>query len=119
MPADGRRRRRKRSRGHRRPAGRLSPHARRYLGGDLVRVVIVGTLAYAALVALLRISGKRTRTKLNAFDLVVTIALGSTLATVLLSNQVSLAEGITALALLIALQFVITWLSVRSPRFSS
>ena len=73
--------------------------------------------AYGALVLLLRISGKRTLTKLNAFDLVVTVALGSTLATVLLSKDVSLAEGVLALALLIALQFVITWLSVRSPRF--
>jgi uncharacterized membrane protein YcaP (DUF421 family) len=32
--------------------------------------LLVGTLAYAALVLLLPISGKRTLTKLNAFDLV-------------------------------------------------
>jgi uncharacterized membrane protein YcaP (DUF421 family) len=83
------------------------------------RVLIVGSLAYVALVFLLRISGKRTLTKLNAFDLVVTVALGSTLATVLLSRSVALAEGVTALALLIALQFVISWLSVRSPRFQT
>jgi uncharacterized membrane protein YcaP (DUF421 family) len=83
------------------------------------RVVLVGTLAYAALVAILRFSGKRTLTKLNAFDLVVTVALGSTLATVLLSKSVALAEGILALALLVFLQFVITWLSVRSPGFQS
>jgi uncharacterized membrane protein YcaP (DUF421 family) len=83
----------------------------------LGRVLLVGTLAYAALVLLLRISGKRTLTKLNAFDLVVTVALGSTLATVLLSNSVALAEGVLALGLLIALQYVITWLSVRSAGF--
>ena len=64
----------------------------------LGRVLIVGTLAYAALVLLLRISGKRTLTKLNAFDLIVTVALGSTLATVLLSSSVALAEGVVALA---------------------
>ena len=68
---------------------------------------------------LLRISGKRTLTKLNAFDLVVTVALGSTLATVLLSKSVALAEGVLALALLIFLQYGIAWLSVRSPRFQS
>jgi uncharacterized membrane protein YcaP (DUF421 family) len=83
------------------------------------RVLIVGVLAYTALVFLLRISGKRTLTKLNAFDLVVTVALGSTLATILLSKSVALAEGVTALALLIFLQYLITWLSVRSPRFQS
>src|SRR5918911_4171620 len=81
-----------------------------------VRVVVVGTLAYTALVLLLRVSGKRTLSKLNAFDLVVTVALGSTLATVLLSKDVALAEGVLAFALLILLQFAITWLSVRSGR---
>jgi uncharacterized membrane protein YcaP (DUF421 family) len=82
----------------------------------LGRVLAIGPLAYVALVLLLRISGKRTLTKLNAFDLVVTVALGSTLATILLSKSVSLAEGVLALALLIALQFAITWTSVRSER---
>ena len=83
----------------------------------LGRVVLVGTLAYAALVAILRISGKRTLTKLNAFDLLVTVALGSTLATVLLSKDVALAEGVLALGLLVLLQFAITWTSVRLPWF--
>ena len=85
----------------------------------LGRVLLVGTLAYVALVFLLRISGKRTLTKLNAFDLVVTVALGSTLATVLLSKSVALAEGVLALGLLIFLQYGITSLSVRSPRFQA
>ncbi len=83
----------------------------------LARVLLVGTAAYASLVIFLRISGKRTLTKLNAFDLVVTVALGSTLATVLLSKSVALVEGVLALALLIFLQFSIAWLSVRSPKF--
>ena len=85
----------------------------------LARVLIVGTIAYVALVAILRLSGKRTLTKLNAFDLVVTVALGSTLATILLSKDVALAEGVLALVLLVLLQAVITWLSVRSNRFQS
>ncbi|HEX6126976.1 MAG TPA: YetF domain-containing protein [Pyrinomonadaceae bacterium] len=79
----------------------------------LFRTLAVGVFAYAALILSLRISGKRTLSKWNAFDFVVTIALGSTLATVILSKDVAFAEGIFALGLLIALQFVITWLSVR------
>ncbi len=82
----------------------------------LVRVMIVGTCAYVALIPLLRISGKRTLAKLNAFDFVVTIALGSTLATVLLSSSVALAEGVTALGLLIGLQYLVAWASVCSRR---
>lgn len=82
----------------------------------LFRVLVVGTSAYVALVLLLRVSGKRTLAKLNAFDFVITVALGSTLATVVLSSSVALAEGVTALALLVALQYVVAWASVRSPR---
>ncbi|UZH11264.1 DUF421 domain-containing protein [Halomonas sp. BDJS001] len=82
--------------------------------GNLLRVIIVGVLAYAALVVFLRISGNRTLSKMNAFDLIVTVALGSTLATVLLSKDVALAEGAVAMALLISLQFIITWFSVRT-----
>ena len=52
---------------------------------------------------LLRVSGKRTLTRMNAFDLVVTVALGPTLATVLLTKSVALADGLAAFALLIFL----------------
>jgi len=84
----------------------------------LMRTTVVGICAYAALIFLLRISGKRTLSKMNAFDFVVTVALGSTLATILLSKETALAEGVLALALLIGLQFIITWLSVRSNAVS-
>lgn len=78
------------------------------------RVVIVGLLAYAGLVVILRASGNRTLSKMNSFDLIVTIALGSTLSTILINSNVSLAEGMTALALLVLLQYLVTWLQVRS-----
>jgi uncharacterized membrane protein YcaP (DUF421 family) len=81
------------------------------------RTLLVGALAYFALIVLLRISGKRTLAKMNAFDLVVTVALGSTLATILLSREVALAEGIAAFFTLIGLQYVIAWVSVRSGTF--
>lgn len=84
---------------------------------DLGRMVAVGTLAYAALIVFLRLSGKRTLTKLNAFDLVITVALGSTLSAVLLDKSISLAEGVLAFGLLILLQYILTWGSVRWRRF--
>lgn len=80
---------------------------------SIIRLLVIGVLAYVALVLLLRISGKRTLSKMNAFDFVVTVALGSTLATVLLNKSIPLSEGVLAFALLISLQFLITWLSVR------
>ncbi len=86
---------------------------------EIGRTLLVGALAYFALVVLLRISGKRTLAKMNAFDLVVTVALGSTLATILLSRDVALAEGITAFLTLIVLQYLIASLAVRFPAFQS
>ncbi len=83
---------------------------------DIVRVLLVGAAAYVWLVLVLRVSGKRTLSKLNAFDLVVTVSLGSTLATVLLSSSVSFAEGATALALLAGLQFVVAATTSKRPR---
>ena len=84
----------------------------------LIRTALVGVCAYIALLLLVRVSGKRTLSKMNAFDLIVTVALGFTLATILLSEDAALAEGVLALALLIFLQFAITWLSVRSGTVS-
>lgn len=83
---------------------------------DLVRVVAVGAAAYVTLVVVLRLLGKRTLAKLNAFDLVVTVAFGSTLATVLLSADVSWSEGAAALALLGVLQLAVSWTTVRFSR---
>ncbi len=84
----------------------------------IVRTLIVGALAYVGLVLFLRISGKRTLAKLNAFDLVVTVALGSTLSAILLQESIALSEGLVALALLISAQYLVAFLSVRSSRFA-
>jgi uncharacterized membrane protein YcaP (DUF421 family) len=81
---------------------------------EIVRVLAMGVASYVVLVAVLRTSGKRTLAKLNAFDLVVTVALGSVLATALLSADVALTDAATAMVVLVAAQFVVAWTSVRS-----
>lgn len=80
---------------------------------DLGRVIMVGVAAYAFLIIALRLSGKRTLSQMSAFDFIVTVALGSTLATILLSSDVSWSEGALALLVLTALQFLVAFLSVR------
>jgi len=73
----------------------------------------IAAFAYAAMIAAVRLSGKRTVSKWNAFDSIVTIALGSTLSTTILSSTTSLAQGTSGFITLIALQFVITFFCVR------
>lgn len=84
---------------------------------EILRMAVVGTAAYAGLVILLRASGKRTLAKMNAFDLVVTIALGSTFASALLSSDITVVEALSAFALLCGLQYGVAVLSVRSHWF--
>ncbi|RYE29328.1 MAG: DUF421 domain-containing protein [Sphingobacteriaceae bacterium] len=85
---------------------------------SIQRTLIIGVLAYLSLILMLKISGKRTLSQMKEFDFIVTVALGSTLASVLLTKDVTLSDGITALGLLIFLQYILAVTSVRSKRFS-
>ena len=80
---------------------------------NLSRTGVVGVLAYSLLIVFLRVSGKRTLSKMNAFDFIVTISLGSVLASILLNKTVPLAQGALAMIVLIGLQFGITWSSLH------
>lgn len=81
------------------------------------RVALSAICAYIALIIILRISGKRSLAKLNVFDWAVTVAFGSSLATVMLSQDVPLADGVLAFAMLAGLQFLVSQGSVWSDRF--
>ena len=76
-------------------------------------VLFSALLAYVAVIVMLRVSGKRTLAKLNAFDFLVTIALGSILATTITSPSVGPVDGIVAIGALIGLQFAVAWASRR------
>lgn len=83
----------------------------------LARIIVAAILAYAWLVLMLRVSGKRSLAKLNAFDFVVTVALGSTLASVVLSKDVPLLEGMLAFGVLAVLQWAVSRLSISFKWF--
>ena len=87
--------------------------------GKLGRSLVLAVLAYAALVIMLRLSQKRTLSKMNVFDFVFVVALGSTLATTILSSDVTLADGLVAFAALMGLQVLLSWLCVTSHRVDS
>ena len=85
---------------------------------NILRIIIVSIATYSSLIILLRGFGKRTLSKMNAFDMVVTIALGSILATSILDKSIPVAEGVTALFVLILLQYIISWISTRNKFIS-
>lgn len=79
----------------------------------VLRIVVVGTLSYVVVIALLRYFGKRALTKMNAFDIVVTVAVGSAFATVVTSKAFSFLDGVVAFVTLLVLQRVFAALSLR------
>lgn len=85
----------------------------------LRQILLTTLMVYPILIIFLRLSGKRTLSKWNAFDFVVTIALGSILASVMLSKDVAVLEGLLGLGLLILFQYFITFISVRVEWFES
>lgn len=83
----------------------------------LLRTVVVGTLTYISIILILRISGKRTLASMNAFDFVITVALGSAYGRILTAKQVSLAEAATTFLLLALLQFIVSKLENKYSWF--
>ena len=83
---------------------------------NIGKIALLGLMGYVALILLLRIAGKRSLSQLNAFDLVVTVSIGSILATIMLDQKVSIFDGITALATLLLLQWIFTMTTIKSEK---
>ncbi|WP_224997289.1 DUF421 domain-containing protein [Cesiribacter sp. SM1] len=83
----------------------------------LLRTIVVGTLTYFSIIFILRMSGKRTLASMNAFDFVITVALGSAYGRILTAKQVSVAEAVTTFLLLAVLQFIVSKLENKSRWF--
>ena len=80
---------------------------------SVLRTALIAPLSYLSLLLMLRVVGKRTLSQLNAFDLIVTVALGSTLATTILTKDIALVDGLLGFALLIGLQWTISKLCFK------
>jgi uncharacterized membrane protein YcaP (DUF421 family) len=85
---------------------------------SIIRTAIISVVAYVGLVLMLRVAGNRPLTQLNAFDFIVNVAIGSTLATAMLNKDVVLADGLLTFAMLIGLQLIISYISRKSPKFN-
>nr|WP_300001706.1 YetF domain-containing protein [Tissierella sp.] len=73
---------------------------------SLKEIIIMSVLVYFSIIIILRISGKRTLSSLNAFDFVVTVTIGSIGATTILSSDTSFLDGLSAIIALVLLQYI-------------
>ena len=85
---------------------------------SLLRVVVSVPLIYFAVVAFIRLSGKRTTSKMNSFDWIVTVAIGSLVAAGVILENTHITETLVAIGMLIGLQYLLTLGIVNSKRFS-
>src|SRR4051812_49516771 len=76
---------------------------------EIARVATLAFTAYIGFIIILRISGKRTLAKMNVFDFVFVVALGSTLAHTIVYPTSTLTGGLTALTVFILIQIVFFW----------
>lgn len=80
----------------------------------VLRVLFITSTGYLTLLVLLRVSGQRTLSQMTAFDLVITVTLGSAFGRVITAREVALVEVVAAFGTLILLQVVVAWLWGRS-----
>ena len=83
----------------------------------IFRIIVVGTLTYIGIVLILRISAKRTLANMNAFDFIITIAMGSAFGRILTASEVSVSESIVTFLLLASLQFTFSYFDGKSKIF--
>lgn len=81
--------------------------------GEIIWVVLGALGIYATVILFTRATGLRTFAKMSSFDFAATVAVGSSIATVMLTKSVPLARGIVALATLYAAQWTLATLRRR------
>ena len=79
---------------------------------EFLRILVVGCISVAALLILQHLERKRPVLRMSTVDVVLVVALGSTLAATLLSGVVLL-EGALAVAILLGARSLVTWVGAR------
>src|SRR5690625_4565242 len=80
----------------------------------IVHTALIATVGYLALLFMLRITGPRTMAKMTPLDFIIAVTLGSAFGRVITAVDVSLAQALAALALLVLLQWVLAAGRARS-----
>jgi len=94
-------------------------HAPFFFNGwyNIWRSATLAFVGFLALIVVLRLSGKRTLSKMNVFDFVFVVAVGSVFAGSMIEKDTTLLEGLVALTTLVVVQAVLAAVAARSERF--
>jgi len=81
---------------------------------SIISICITAIVIYAAVIIFTRLAGKRSFSKMSSFDFAMTVAIGSIIASTVLSKSVSLVEGTFGLAMVYILQLSVAVLRKNS-----
>ena len=84
---------------------------------DLAVIVVATTAIFVLTIVYVRVVGLRSFSKMSSFDLVMTLAVGSIVASVAVTPSLSVVEGAVGIASLFLIQLVVAILR-RRDRFS-
>lgn len=76
---------------------------------NIISTSILAPLVYLSIILFIRLSGKRSTSQMNNFDWIVTVAMGSLVGSALVLEDVTLAESLFAIGLLMLLQYLFTF----------
>lgn len=77
---------------------------------SVITIVVNAIGIYLAIMIFTRLTGKRSFSKMSSFDFAMTVAIGSMIASTVLSSTVTLTTGILGLAMIYGLQISIAFL---------
>jgi uncharacterized membrane protein YcaP (DUF421 family) len=79
----------------------------------IVQTAVIACVGYVVLVILVRSTGPRTMAQMTPLDFVVAVTLGSAFGRTVTASDVSLAQAVVALALLVGLQWLLAMVRAR------
>lgn len=82
---------------------------------SVFNIIISSVAVYIAVIIFTRVFGKRSFSKMSSFDFAMTVAIGSLLATTILSSSVSIPEGVLGLLIVYILQLTAAYFRRYKP----
>ena len=84
---------------------------------DVIRILGSAIIVYILIIVYIRILGKRSTSELNNFDWIVTVSVGSIVASTVILKDISVTEGGLGIFILMILQFIVTKFMYQSESF--
>ena len=75
---------------------------------SIVRIIATVPVIYVLVILYIRVIGKRSTSQMNSFDWIVTVAMGSLVASTIILKDVAIVDGAMGILMLMVLQYLLT-----------